>query len=524
MDEYMKRAHWNIGKCLRISAKRSPDKIALKYEDKYLTYRELDVRASKVANVLINLGLKKGDKCSFMLYNSIESVEIFMGLAKAGVVGVPVSFRFSAREVEHVITYSDSKAVIVGDDFFDKLGPLVDIGIKQENMLVLGQDIDGFESYEAHMRKASDNDPDVEINENDVWYIGYTSGTTDFPKGVETCHRAMLENATQWLIDYGSYGGDDRFLLVMPLFHANAIMCSLLMIIVGGFVCLYHSRGFNAEEFLQIIEKEKITITSVVPTMLSMILNLPFEIKDKYDTSSIRCILVASSPLWTKIKEGTLKYFSSADLYEAYGSTEHQIVTVLKPKYQWEKIRSIGKPVIYKDVELLDEKGNKVPVGQPGELYVRGSGIPLLEYYKDPESTAKAFKGEWSTVEDIAVMDNEGFYYLVDRKKDMIITGGENVSPSEIENQIIGHPAVREVAVIGQPDEKWGDAITAVIVIKEGMTITTNEIKDFCRGKLAGFKIPKFVDFVDELPKNATGKILRKKVREPYWEKMETEI
>ena len=165
-----------------------------------------------------------------------------------------------------------------------------------------------------------------------------------------------------------------------------------------------------------------------------------------------------------------------------------------------------------------------MPVGRPGELYVRGWGIPLKEYYKNPEATAKAFDGEWSTVEDIAVMDEEGFYYLVDRKMDMIISGGENISPSEIENQIVEHPAVREAAIIGQPDEKWGDAVTAVIVLIEGMAVTEEEIKEFCRNKLARFKVPKFVDFVDELPKNATGKILRKKVREPYWKKVEGEI
>lgn len=520
----MKTASWNVAECLRMSAKRFPANMALKSKHRSLTYRELDRRTNKVANTLISLGLRKGDKCSVMLYNSIESIEIFLGLAKAGVVGVPVSFRFSRREVEYVVTHSDSKVIIFGEGFLDIVGPLAKVEIKKENILVVGQNRGGFESYEDHLTFASSDDPLVEVDEDDIWYIGYTSGTTAFPKGVETRHRAMLENATQWLVDYGRYDEDDRFLLIMPLFHANAIMCSLLMVIVGGFVYVHHSGGFNAEEILQIIVKEKITITSVVPTMLSMILNLPSEVKEKYETKSINSILVASSPLWTNIKEGTLNFFSSADLYEAYGSTEHQIVTVLKPKYQWEKIRSIGKPIIYKDVKLLDEEGNEVPVGQPGELYVRGWGIPLKEYYKNPEATAKAFDGEWSTVEDIAIMDEDGFYYLVDRKMDMIISGGENISPSEIENQIVEHPAVREVAIIGQPDEKWGDAVTAVIVLIEGMTVTEEEIKEFCRNKLARFKVPKFVDFVDELPKNATGKILRKKVREPYWKKMEGKI
>jgi long-chain acyl-CoA synthetase len=301
-------------------------------------------------------------------------------------------------------------------------------------------------------------------------------------------------------------------------------MCTFLMITVGGTLYLYHSGQFDAEEMLGIVDAEEITITSVVPTMLNLILNLPSPVKDKFRRTSVHTILVASAPLWTTIKEGTLNYFSNTQLFEAYGSTEHQIVTVLKPKYQWEKIRSIGTAITYKEVKLLDEEGNEVPVGQPGELYARGWGIPLREYYKDPEGTAKAYRGEWSTVGDIAVMDEQGFYYLVDRKKDMIISGGENISPSEIENEIAKHPAVREVAVIGQPDEKWGEAVTAVVVLREGMEASPENIKKCCEGGLARFKIPKFVDFVPELPKNPTGKILRRIVRKPYWDKTNVKI
>jgi long-chain acyl-CoA synthetase len=301
-------------------------------------------------------------------------------------------------------------------------------------------------------------------------------------------------------------------------------MCSLLMITLGGTLYLYHSGSFDPEEMLGIVDRENISITSVVPTMLNLILELPAQAQAKFHRKSIQSILVASAPLWTSIKEGTLEYFPNTQLFEAYGSTEHQIVTVLKPKYQWEKIRSIGKPIIYKEVQLLDDDGEEVAVGQPGELYARGWGIPLREYYKNPEATAQAYRGEWSTVGDIAVKDEEGFYYLVDRKKDMIISGGENISPSEIENVIAKHPAVRELAVIGQPDDKWGEAVTAVVVLREGMEASAEDIKRFCEGNIARFKIPKSVDFVTELPKNPTGKILRRSVRKPYWEKMEVKI
>ena len=512
--------NWTVGDCLRLSAARWPGKTVLKTDQRSVTYDQLNARANQVANALGQLGLKKGDACAVMLYNCMELIEVFYGLARSGIIGVPINFRNATKEIEYVMRHSDATALVMGEEFLERISPLVGLCIDPEKILVVGKDTGGFKGYDDFISKASDRAPSVEIDEDQIWYIGYTSGTTDNPKGVPTRHRAILENATQWLVDYGRYGEDDRFMLVMPLFHANAIMCSFLMISVGGTLYVYHSGQFNAEEMLGIIDSENITITSVVPTMLNLILNLPSQVRDKFRRSSVHTILVASAPLWTSIKEGTLTYFPNTHLFEAYGSTEHQIVTVLKPKYQWEKIRSIGKPITYKEVKLLDDHGMEVPAGQPGELYARGWGIPLRDYHKDPEATAKAYRGEWSTVGDLAVKDDQGFLYLVDRKKDMIISGGENVSPSEIENQIAKHPAVREVAVIGQPDEKWGEAVTAVVVLREGMEVSEEEIKRCCEGHIARFKIPKFVDFATELPKNPTGKILRRTVRKPYWDKM----
>lgn len=520
----MSVGNWNVGHCLWMSATRWPGKIALKDDQRSVTYQQLNARVSQVANSLFELGLKKGDTCAVMLYNCIESVEIFYGLARAGIVGAPINFRNTTSEIEFILNHSDAKALIMGKEFAERIAPLVGSCIDNERVLVVGEDSLGCKSYHEYVSRGSEIAPAVEIEEDHVCYIGYTSGTTDYPKGVPTRHRALLENVTQWLVDYGRYSENDRFMLVMPLFHANAITCSMIMITLGGTLYLYHSGAFDPEEMLGIVDQESISITSVVPTMLNLILNLPAQTQAKFHRRSIHTILVASAPLWTSIKEGTLQYFPNTKLFEGYGSTEHMIVTVLKPEYQWEKIRSIGKPIIYKEVKLLDDEGREVPVGQPGELYARGWGIPLREYYKNPEATAAAYRGNWSTVGDIAIKDEQGFYYLVDRKKDMIISGGENISPSEIENLIAKHPAVREVAVIGQPDEKWGEAVTAVVVLRANMEASPDDIKKFCEGQIARFRIPKFVDFVTELPKNPTGKILRRRVREPYWEKMRVKI
>jgi acyl-CoA synthetase (AMP-forming)/AMP-acid ligase II len=517
-------AQWNLADCLRMTARRFPRNTAVWTKGRTIIYEELERRSNRVANYLLGAGLAKGDRCAFMLYNSAEVIELFMAFAKSGIVGVPINFRNSPEEIEFILDHSDARVVVFGEEFLDRIEPLMEKRAARSDFVVVGRKSGRWKNYDECVGQASESAPDAQVFADDNWYIGYTSGTTGFPKGVPTSHRSLLENATQWLVDYGKYGEDDRFLLIMPLFHANAIMCSLLMIIVGGTICLYPSRSFDPEEMLGVVATERITITSVVPTMLSMILELPAARRQGFDRKTLQTILVASAPLWTNIKEGTLSFFDHSSLYEAYGSTEHQIVTVLKPKYQWTKIRSIGKPIIYKDLKLLDDQGAEVPVGQPGELFVRGLGIPLREYYKDPGATARAFKGEWSTVEDIAVVDDEGFYYLVGRKKDMIISGGENVSPSEVENQIVKHPAVQEVAVVGKPDEKWGEAVTAVVVLKKDMNVSGEEIRAYLEGKVARFKVPKWVDFVDELPKSATGKILRRRVREPYWKSLGIKI
>ncbi len=518
------RVDWNIGDCLRMSALKFPSREAVKYGDKTLTYAGFYDRCCRLANALLALGLSRGDKCAVMLYNSIESLETLMGMALAGITCVPVNWRFSSREIEYTLTHSDSRAVIFDQVFMDVMGPLAESIIGPRNSLVVGADNGSFESYEDHLARASATRPEVRIGYDDIWYIGYTAGTTKAPKGVLITHGPFIENTAGWLIEYARLTEDDNFLLIMPLFHSNSIWIAAFTFTVGGMVDIYHSGAFNAEEILQIIERDRITTTSVVPTMLSLILCLPEETKNKYDVGSLNTIMCASAPLWTSTKEGTLKLFPHVQLYEAYGATETGLITVLKPKYQWSKVRSVGKPFLFKEVRLLDEDGNDVPVGQPGEIYVRGLGIFLGEYYKDPESTARAFRGEWCTVEDIAIKDEEGFYYLVDRKQDMIISGGENISPSEVEDQIAAHPAVNEVAVVSRPSELWGDAVTAVVVLNNGRKVDGEEIKRFCRSRLAGFKVPKFVDFADELPKSPTGKILRKKIREKYWEEHEVKL
>jgi len=308
-------------------------------------------------------------------------------------------------------------------------------------------------------------------------------------------------------------------MLVMPMCHVNSIFYSFPYSLIGAEAFVYNMISFDPEDLLKTIQDHKITFTSLVPTHYIMMLALPN--KDKYDVSSIRQLLISSAPARKDLKLAIMDYFKNAELWEAYGSTEAGLVTLLRPEDQMKKLGSIGKEIYGIDrIKILDEEGKEVPVGEVGELYSRTPQI-FKEYWKDPEKTKEVFQGEWFSAGDMARQDEDGYYYLVDRKANMIITGGENVYPSEVENVVGAHPAVKDVAVIGVPDEKWGEAVKAVVILHESYVASdelAKEIMEFCRGKIAGYKRPKSVDFIkeEEMPRTGTGKILHRILRERY--------
>jgi len=503
---------------IKLSVEKYPEKLAISYKDKRITYSELDSRANRVANGISAMGLKKGDKVGILLYNCSEFVEIYYGMAKAGIISVPINFRLAGPEIEYVVKNSDAKALIMGEDFCDTVDPIrgnLDM-IGEKDYVVLGDHTPDYAiGYDDLMTGASDGDPSVDIKETDPYFIGYTSGTTGFPKGAVMPHRSIYNIVISHLIGRGVLP-DDKYLLIMPLFHSNSVWHFNLLLFIGGTVCIYPSGGFNPVEILELIEEEKVTCANMVPTMSNLILNVPD--KDKYDVSSMRWLVSSSAPLLTKTKEELCSFFKHSKLYEGYGSTETGAVTSLPPEDQLRKIRSIGKPYFGQEVKLMDGNGKEVSVGEVGELYSRGP-TQMSEYYNDPKKTRNAFLGEWLCVGDMSVMDEEGYFYLVDRKQDMIISGGENVYPTEVEEVLSRHPKVYEIAVIGIPDEKWGEALKAVIVLKPGEEATEEEIIKFCEGKLAGYKKPKSVDFIEasDMPKTPTGKILRRPLKEVYW-------
>ena len=515
-------AAWmNLGQNLKVNAKKFPNTVMLKDSQRSVTYPEVDKRENQLAHSLLSLGLSKGDKVAVLLENSIEIVEVFLATAKTGIIIVPINFRLVSAEVEYIADNSDAKAFIVHDEFTSTVDPIKAKlkNIAPDNYIAVGQAVEGYRSYDGLIENASDSEPDMQVAPEDTWVLIYTSGTTGKPKGVVRSHQSHISFFLINAVDFG-FNEHDYCMNVMPLCHINSTFFTFTFLYVGGSVYIHPARSFRPEEILEIVEREKITFISLIPTHYNLILNASDDAKNR-DVSSVRKLLCSSAPVRKSMKLAIMEFFPGVELYEGYGSTEAGIVTVLKPEYQMKKLGSIGFETLGTEfVKLLDESGKEVGVGEVGELYSRGPML-LDEYYKLPDKTAAAFQDGWFSAGDMAIRDEDGFYQIVDRKDNMIITGGEHVYPSEVEEVIGSHQGVFDCAVIGLPDEKWGEKVAAVVVKKQGTDDTTiNEeiIKNCCKEQMAGYKSPKEILFIneDEMPRTPTGKILHRKLREKF--------
>jgi len=515
----------NLGEILHIHARKHPKKLAVKdWHGKAWTYSELDTRTNKLANGLLNIGLRKGDRVAVMLYNCVEFVEIYCAFAKIGLVAAPISWRYVDKEIEYVVNNSDAKAIIVYEDFVKTIDAIRSKlkKVAENKFIAVGKSVPkGYIKYEDLVAGSSSHKPKIDVDSKDAWVQMYTSGTTGVPKGVVRSHESYVAFFLVNAIEFG-FSEKDYGMIVMSLFHVNSTFYGLLFLYIGGSLFVGRDKSFDPVELLSIVDKEKVSFISLIPTHYSLILEVPKETLRRFDTSSLHKLLCSSAPVRSIIKRGILECFSGVELYEAYGSTEAGLVTILKPEDQLRKIGSMGRECIGVDlIKLLDNNGREVGIGEIGELYSRG---PMMfdEYYKMLEKTKASFRGEFFSAGDLVRRDDEGYYYIVDRKDNMIITGGEHVYPSEIEEMISQHPKVRDVAVVGLPDDKWGEAVTAIVVLRDSENATEEEIIEWCRGKIAGFKKPKKVLFIDysEMPRSATGKILHRKLRERYAENL----
>ena len=510
-----------IGNALRATAGKHPDKTAFIFENQRITYGELNDRVNRLANGLLAKGYKPGDHIAILAFNCIEYYEILFAIGKAGMVAVPINFRLVGPEIAFIVNHSESKALLYEAALKDIVAGIRSdceaLG-RQDFYAFRGEGLEGDADYEALIAASDPADPDIPVDETTTWYIGYTSGTTGRPKGALRSHRCNILLAMTMAADFSE---KDNILLIMPIFHSNSIWFGTITVFYGTSTVIYPSGGFDPREILEIMEREKITFSSLVPTMYTMILSVPD--KEKYDTSSLTTLLTSSAPLMTKTKEEILDFFKNAHLYEGYGATETGAVTMLRPEDQYTKVRSCGKAAYFSRIKIIDDQGNECAPGQVGELYAVTPGM-FEGYWKQPEADKRAFMGEFASVGDMAMMDEDGYVYIVDRKHDMIISGGENIYPTEVDDVLSKHPKVHQVAVVGVPHKKWGEAVKAIIVPVPGAEVTEDEIIAYSKQNLAGYKCPKSVEFWDTLPTNPTGKILKRVIRERYWEDHEAQI
>ncbi|MFX1420661.1 MAG: AMP-binding protein [Promethearchaeota archaeon] len=524
----------NIGEIINVNANKYPNKLALKDIKRQLSFNQLNERTNKLANGILKSGIKKGDKVAILSNNCIEFMELYVAAAKGGFILVPLNFRLHPDDISFIINNSDAKWLFVESRFQEATEKIwqraKELGFEDvERVLIADKPAEGWKLFEDIVKIGDNSYPSIKVKPDDTWVILYTSGTTGKPKGVIRSHRSyvafFLINEAEFSFTPQDYG-----MILMPLSHVNSTFYSFVFTYLGAPVYIHIEYKFDPEEVLKIIDQEKISFTSMIPTHYNLILSLPEEIKQKYDLSSVTALLTSSAPATKQMKLDVMKLFSKTKLYEAYGSTEAGLVTLLRPEDQMKKLGSIGKECIGTDcIKILDDEGKPIALGEIGELYSRGPQM-FDEYYKLPEKTNESFKGEYFSAGDMGKKDEDGFYYLVDRKANMIITGGEHVYPSEVEEVVVSHPSVVECAVVGLHDYKWGECVTAVCVLNKNVVSPdpntfTEEMRQYCEDKLARFKIPKRFLCInsEEMPRTGSGKVIHRRLRERFDEQINNE-
>jgi fatty-acyl-CoA synthase len=506
----------HIGETLGLYARLYPEKIGARDLERQMTFRVWHQRSCRLANALIGIGLAKGDRIGVLAYNCIEWLEIYAATALAGLVAVPINFRLVGPEIRYIVENCQAKAVIVQDELADAIESVrADLPIASDRFIGFGaRSVTAYRRYEDLIANASDAPPRVGVSPSDPWAFMYTSGTTGRPKGAIRSHRgsAMISLVSE--IELG-LSSRDAALLVMPMCHANSLYFFTAFTYCGAACTIYNRKSFDPEHLLSVLADVGATFTSLVPTHYIMMLGLPEKTRTRYNVDAVTKLMISSAPARRDTKLAILEYFKNSGLFELYGSTEAGWVTMLHPDEQFAKLGSVGRECVgSKPIRLLDADGNDVAPGEAGELY-SCNPYSFDGYWNLPEKTSEAFRGEYCTVGDLARRDEDGYLHLVDRKSNMIISGGENIYPSEVETMLGGHPKVKDVAVIGVADAKWGERVHAVIVPREGEAPDENEILEWCKDRIAGYKRPRSVSFIHEsdMPRTATGKILHRVLR-----------
>ncbi len=519
----------NVGQLLTKSARTCPGNPAIAWGPKTLPYSAFNDRVNRLCNALRGLGVKQGENVALLQYNCPEMLESMFACFKAGFGAVPINFRLHINEAAFIIDHSESRAVIFSQEFSEGLLDIRGLIPATRHFISTsgggGQVLD----YETLISSGSDRFTDVDVHPDDLAWIFYTSGTTGQPKGAMLTHRNLLTMTMNFYADIcPGFGPGDVVLHAAPLSHGSGLY-ALPNVGKGAANVILESRSFDPELVFKTIERHRVTNMFAAPTMVKLLIDSPWV--DRCDHTSLRALNYGGGPMLVEDLKKAIRKLGSS-LVQLFGQAESPMTITYLPHRdhivdgaadQMRRLGSAGFARTDVEVKVFDTEDRELPPGEMGEIVTR-SDLVMKGYWRNPEATAETLRNGWLHTGDMGFMDEKGYLFIMDRSKDMIISGGENIYPREVEEVLIRHPSVREVAVIGVPDPRWGEAVKAVAALVQGASMSEQELIDFCKDHIASYKKPKTVDFVEALPKNNYGKILKRELRAKYWEKSERKV
>ena len=518
----------NIAKLLTKTARTFPHNQAIVHGPKKLTFARFNERANRLANALLGLGVRPGDNVAVLQYNFSETLETIFACFKAGCGAVPINFRLHPKECAFIIDHSQARAVVLSPEFnqavMDNRRDIPDV----ELFITLRDAVGELRDYEELLAAASPDREDARVDPEQLAWLFYTSGTTGQPKGAMLTHRNLLAMTMNFFADMSPLGPEDAVLHGAPLSHGSG-MYALPNIAKGALNVILEGKTFDPELVFKTIERHGITNMFAAPTMIKRLVDSPAV--DKFDHSSLRCLNYGGAPMYVEDLKQAMRKLGPC-LVQLYGQGECPMTITYLPKRdhkiegsedEMRRLASAGIARTDVEVAVVDQKDRPLPAEQSGEIVIRSEHV-MQGYWRNPRATAETLRNGWLHTGDVGYLDKNGYLFIMDRSKDMIISGGENVYPREVEDVLLRHPAVREVAVIGVPDPQWGEAMKAVVALTPGQSVSGEELIAFCKDNIASYKKPKSVDFVDELPKNNYGKILKRELRARYWDQQSRNV
>lgn len=503
-----------------------PDKTAIIQGDIRVTFSQFDERVNRLANAILGLGLMKGDRIAVLHHNCYQYIELYFASAKIGTPIVPLNYRYNANEILYVIIDSGAKMIFFGKEYLSTINIIKKEITSAEHFICIDDSLPGMKNYEEIISMASAIEPVLTLDEEDIAILGYTGGTTGKPKGVMTTHRNIITSCYNTALER-LLTPNDTHLIIHPIFHAGGANSMFAFSFVGAANVILNAS--NIDILLKTIQEYKISHLMLVPTMILSIIERPNI--ESYDLSSLKTIYYGTAPSSIEPLKKAISLFK-CNFSQTYGMTETFVpISILKPEDHKlaggpeddKRMSSAGREVMGVKVKIVDNNGRELERGEVGEIVVKGKNV-MKGYWNQPELTKEVLKDGWLYTGDMGKMDELRYIYIVDRKKDMIISGGENIYAKEVEDVLSSHPAVAVAVVIGVPDDKWGEAVKGLVIKKRGAEVSEEELISFCKSRLASYKKPKSIEFMIEFPKSTAGKVLKRELRQKYWEGRDRKI